>query len=576
MYDHQETDTGGKITPLLSFTGDRFNMMKWYQNAIFYQIYLRAFADGDGDGHGDFIGLRDRLDYLEWLGIDCIWLMPIYPSPLKDDGYDIASYYGIHQDYGLLEDFRMTVQALKARGIRLITDLAVNHTSDQHPWFKEARRSKESPLRDYYVWSDTDDKYKDTRIIFLDTEESNWAYDEATGQFYWHRFYSSQPDLNFDNPAVQEEMLNIMKYWLDLGIDGFRVDAVPYLFEREGTNCENLPETHDYLKKMRHFVDENYPNAMLLAEANQWAKDLLPYFGDEENPEFHMCFNFPVMPRLYMALARKDRSSVVKIMDDTPDIPEGCQWATFLRNHDELTLEMVTPDDRQFMWDYYSPEQKQRINLGIRRRLAPLMNNDRRCIALMNSMLFTLPGTPVLYYGDEIGMGDNIKLFDRNGVRTPMQWEDAPNGGFSEAPPESLYAPSINDPVYGYHTVNVESQMANPDSLLHTIRQMIHTRKAYSVLATGELEWLDDLPEHLLCFQRVDGHKRFMALHNLSDKEAVVSLEDDSYTWLDAFDNANSHADDDTDSDPADIPPVTGDITLPPYGYRWLTLANSK
>ncbi len=536
-------------------------MMKWYQNAIFYQVYLRAFADGDGDGNGDFTGLRDKLDYLEWLGVDCIWLMPIYPSPLKDDGYDIASYYGIHQDYGLLEDFRMTVKALKARGIKIITDLAVNHTSDQHPWFKEARRSKESPLRDYYVWSDTDEKYKDTRIIFLDTEESNWAYDEVTGQFYWHRFYSSQPDLNFDNPDVQDEMINIMKYWLDLGIDGFRVDAVPYLFEREGTNCENLPETHDYLKRMRRFMDEHYPNAMMLAEANQWAKDLLPYFGDEDSPECNMCFNFPVMPRLYMALARQDRSSVVKIMDDTPDIPDGTQWATFLRNHDELTLEMVTPDDRQFMWEHYSPEMKQRINLGIRRRLAPLMNNDQRRIELMNSMLFTLPGTPVLYYGDEIGMGDNIKLFDRNGVRTPMQWEDAPNGGFSEAPPESLYAPSINDPEYGYHTVNVDSQKADPDSLLHTIQRMIHTRKEYPVLATGELVWLDEMPSHLLCFQRVDGNKRFMALHNLTAEAVDIPLPDDGQTWCDAFETETT---------------VSETVTLPPYGYRWLTPAESN
>lgn len=527
--------------------------MTWYLNAVFYELYLRAFADGDGNGHGDFSGLRDKLDYLEWLGVDCIWLLPIYPSPLKDDGYDIASYFGIHSDFGLMEDFKMTIDEVHRRGMRLIADLVVNHTSDQHPWFKEARRSRQSPMRDYYVWSDTKDRYKDTRIIFLDTEESNWAYDPLTNQYYWHRFYSSQPDLNYDNPAVQQAMLDVIKYWMDMGIDGFRVDAVPYLFEREGTNCENLPETHAYLKRMRRFVDDHYPNSVLLGEANQWARDLLPYFGDGD--EFQMCFHFPVMPRLYMALAKADRTSVVHILADTPEIPHNAQWATFLRNHDELTLEMVTPDEREFMWNYYSPDPAQRLNLGIRRRLAPLMGGDRRKIELMHSMLFTLPGTPVLYYGDEIGMGDNIALFDRNGVRTPMQWDDGPNAGFSAAPPEKLYAPVIDDPIFGYQRVNVAAQREDTHSLLHVIRAMIHARKAMPFIAKARLRWLDNLPNHLLCFWREGDGRALLALHNLADTPATVDLGEDTFT--DVFNQET----------------VAQVVNLPAYGYRWLMLS---
>ncbi|RMF81668.1 MAG: maltose alpha-D-glucosyltransferase [Chloroflexi bacterium] len=524
--------------------------MSWHTHAIFYELYLRAFADGNGDGHGDFIGLRDKLDYLEWLGVDCIWLLPMYPSPLKDDGYDIASYYGIHPDYGLLEDFKMTVDAIHERGIKIIADLVINHTSDQHPWFQESRRSKTSPMRDWYVWSPTDERYQDVRIIFVDTETSNWAYDETTGEYYWHRFYSSQPDLNFDNPKVREEVLRIMKFWLDLGIDGFRADAVPYLFEREGTNCENLPETHDYLKQMRRFIDTHYPNAILLAEANQWPRDVVDYFGDGD--EFHLCFHFPVMPRLYMALAKADRTSVVDILADTPPIPKGTQWGTFLRNHDELTLEMVTEEERQFMWAYYSPDPKQRINLGIRRRLAPLMGGDRRKIELMHSMLFTLPGAPVLYYGDEIGMGDNIALFDRNGVRTPMQWSGAPNAGFSSA--KDLYAPVIDDATFGYQRVNVAAQRNDPTSLLHTVRHMIMTRKALPVLADGDLDWLHDLPKHALCFWRTSGEQRVLALHNLADAPLEIALPDGA-AFSDALDATAT---------------VDSSVTLSAYGYRWL------
>lgn len=525
--------------------------MSWYQNAIFYQVYLRAFHDSDGDGNGDFAGLRDKIDYLAWLGIDAIWLMPVYPSPLKDDGYDISSFFGIHPDLGLLEDFRMTVDALHRANIKIIVDLVVNHTSDQHPWFKEARRSKDSPMRNYYVWSDTPEKYKDARIIFLDTETSNWSYDEQSGQYYWHRFYSSQPDLNYDNPAVQQKMLDVMKYWLDMGIDGFRVDAVPYLFEREGTNCENLPETHEYLKRMRAFIDAHYPNALLLAEANQWPEDLLPYFG--QGDEFHMSFHFPVMPRLYMALAKADRSDVVDILNRTPEIPHNTQWATFLRNHDELTLEMVTEADRAFMWDYYSPDPRQRINLGIRRRLAPLMSNDRRKITMMFSMLYTLPGTPVMYYGDEIGMGDNIQLFDRNGVRTPMQWNDDQNGGFSRAPLESLYAPPISDPDYGYMRTNVAQQREDEESLLHEIRHMIITRKRLIDALNGELTWMHSYPKQVLAFQRIGEVQTLLALHNLSDQQVTVNLP---FRCTDILKTGYK--------------PLDGNLTLEPYEYRWL------
>lgn len=524
----------------------------WHINAVFYELYLRAFLDNNGDGHGDFAGLRKKLDYLQWLGVDCVWLLPTYPSPLRDDGYDIASYYGIHENYGLMEDFRMMVDEIHKRGMKVITDLVLNHTSDEHPWFKESRSSKDSPLRDWYVWTDDPTKYDGTRIIFTDTETSNWAYDEATGEYYWHRFYSSQPDLNYDNPEVVKEMFNVASFWLDMGIDGFRADAVPYLFEREGTNCENLPETHDFLKKLRAFMDEKYPGAILLGEANQWPQDLMPYFGDGD--EFQMCFHFPVMPRLYKALAVKSRRDVVDILADTPPIPDNCQWATFLRNHDELTLEMVTEDDRQFMWDFYAPEPRMRLNMGIRRRLAPLLENDRRRIELMYSLLLTLPGAPVLYYGDEIGMGDNIELFDRNGVRTPMQWDDSPNGGFSVIPRDMLYAPPIEDENYGYTSVNVAKQQDDPDSLLHTVRQMVLTRKTLEMLPKGSMDWMNDHPETSLSFwRRSDEVGSLLALHNLTDAPLTVTIPDGLYSDAISGETMNG-----------------GEIELPPYGYHWL------
>lgn len=377
----------------------------WYKDAVFYELHPRAFADSDGDGKGDFAGLTRRMDYLQELSVDCIWLLPIYPSPLNDDGYDISDFYGVHPYYGTLDEFKAMVAEAHRRGIRVIADLVLNHTSDEHPWFVESRSSRSSPKRDWYVWSDTDQKYQDARIIFLDVEPFNWTYDEGSGQYYWHRFFASQPDLNYDNPAVREEMINVLRFWMDTGIDGFRADAVPYLIEREGTNCENLPETHDYLKRLRSVVDAEYPGRILLCEANQWPEDVRPYFGDGD--EFHMSFHFPVMPRLYMALRRADRSAVIDIMKRTPAIPDGCQWCTFLRNHDELTLEMVTEEERLYMWSEYAPEPRMRLNMGIRRRLAPLLDNDRRRIELMNSLLFTLLGSPIIYYGDEIGMGDN-------------------------------------------------------------------------------------------------------------------------------------------------------------------------
>ncbi len=531
--------------------------MSWYTTAIFYELYLRAYADGNDDGHGDFIGLRDKLDYLKWLGVDCIWLLPVYPSPLNDDGYDIASFFGIHENFGLLEDFKMTVDAIHAKGMRIIADLVVNHTSDEHPWFKEARRSKDSPWRDYYVWNDDDKPYSDARIIFLDTEKSNWAYDEQSDSYYWHRFYSSQPDLNYDNPKVQDEMINVMKFWLDLGIDGFRVDAVPYLFEREGTICENLPETHAYLARMRKFIDDNYPGRVLLGEANQWPEDVVEYFGTPQDPEFHMNFHFPVMPRLYMALAKGDSGSIVDIMNRTPEAPvEGAQWATFLRNHDELTLEMVTEEERQFMWQFYSPDPNQRMNLGIRRRLAPLMGNDRDRIELMHSMLFMLPGTTVLYYGDEIGMGDNIELFDRNGVRTPMQWDTSKNAGFSDANAENLFAPVIDDETFGYQQVNVEALQADDSSLLYTVRHMIATRKENLALATASIDWIEGLPKHALCFWRREGDAIYLALHNLIEDELTIPL-DDGKMFTDILSG-------ETD--------IAGAVTLGRYGYRWLKL----
>src|SRR5215216_5890482 len=495
----------------------------WYKDAVFYEVYVRAFYDRNSDGHGDLKGLTQKLDYLQELGVNCIWLLPIYPSPLKDDGYDISDYYGVLSTYGTLDDFKELLQAAHRRGIRVIMDLVLNHTSDQHPWFQAARSDRNSPYRDYYVWSDTDQEYKDARIIFLDTEPSNWTWDEGSRQYYWHRFYASQPDLNFDNPAVQEEMLKVAGFWLERGIDGFRADAVPYLFEREGSNCENLPETHVYLKKLRAFMDEKYPGRILLCEANQWPQDVRPYFGDGD--EFHMGFHFPIMPRIYMALKKGRADDMREILALTPQIPDNCQWCIFLRNHDELTLEMVTPEEREWMWQQYAPDPRMKQNLGIRRRLAPLLDNDRRKIELAYSLLFTLPGSPILYYGDEIGMGDNIWLPDRNGVRTPMQWNAARGAGFSAAPSQSLYSSVIDDDIYDTVRVNVQSQRQDPDSLWNTIRGMIATRKQHPAFGRGEFEWLDLENNKIAGFQRTFEGEMILAIHNLSDSEQSMVLK---------------------------------------------------
>lgn len=536
----------------------------WYKDAVFYELYMRAFADANGDGHGDFEGLTSRLDYLKELGVDCLWLLPMYPSPLLDDGYDIADYVNIHPDYGTRDDWQTFISEAHRRGLRVVVDLVMNHTSDQHAWFQASRSSPDSPYRDYYVWSDSDQKYRDARIIFIDTETSNWTWDEAAGQYYWHRFFSGQPDLNFDNAAVQQAMLDVLEFWLDTGIDGFRADAVPYLFEREGTSCENLPETHAYLKRTRQFMDERYPGRILLAEANQWPEDLLPYFG--QGDEFHMCFHFPLMPRLFMALKTGLRDSIVDIMGRTPTIPDTCQWCVFLRCHDELTLEMVTEEERQFMWEVYAPEPRMRLNLGIRRRLAPLLDNDRRKLELLNALLFTMPGSPIIYYGDEIGMGDNIWLSDRNGVRTPMQWTDGPNAGFSTAPPDALCAPVVADEVYGYRQVNVAAQQADPDSLLNWTRRLIRVRKTHLVFGRGDFRFLLPDNAHVLAYLRTRAEEAVLIVGNLADSRQTAALDLAAYAGRTPSDLLSDER----------LAPIAAEpyaLTLPPYGYRWLRLA---
>jgi maltose alpha-D-glucosyltransferase/alpha-amylase len=495
----------------------------WYKDAIIYQVHVRTFHDSNGDGIGDFQGLQSKLDYLQDLGIDAIWLMPFFPSPLRDDGYDIADYHTVRPSYGTLADFQSFLEAAHSRGIRVIIELVSNHTSDQHPWFQESRSSRDNPRRDWYVWSETDTLYKGARIIFLDTETSNWAWDPISKAFYWHRFFSHQPDLNYDNPAVREEMWQVMKFWLEMGVDGFRLDAIPYLVEREGTNCENLPETHAVLKEFRRKLDEHYPGRMLLAEANQWPADLRPYFGDED--EFHMAFHFPLMPRMFMGLKLEDRKPITEILQQTPEIPPSCQWSLFLRNHDELTLEMVTDMERDYMYDSYAESKMMRINLGIRRRLAPLLSNDRRRIELMNGMLMSLPGTPIIYYGDEIGMGDNINLGDRNGVRTPMQWTGESNAGFSKASPEHLYAPLIQDPVYGFPAVNVLRQKTAENSLFNWMQRIIAVRKSTAVFGRGSIEFLYPANHRILAYIRRLGSEVILVVNNLSNSAQAVELD---------------------------------------------------
>lgn len=536
-------------------------MQDWYKSAVFYQVFVRAFCDSNGDGIGDLRGVTSKLDYIRALGVDTIWLMPITPSPLRDHGYDVSGHFDVHPDYGTLEDFRELVDAAHERGLRIIVELVPNHTSDQHPWFQASRDPKHpehAKYRDWYVWSDTDQKYKDARIIFIDYEKSNWQFDELRGQYYWHRFFYHQPDLNFDHPEVQKAMLRVAQFWVDQGADGIRVDAPPYLIEREGTSCENLPESHAYYKRLRAFLDAYAPGNMLLAEANQWAKDTLPYFGDGD--EFHMNFHFPLMPRIFLALAKGNRESLDRILEQTPPIPENCQWATFLRNHDELTLEMVTVEERDFLWNHYAMDREMRLNLGIRRRLAPLLENDRAKIQVAHSLLLTLIGSPVLYYGDEIGMGDNIKLDDRWGCRTPMQWDDSMNAGFSDAPAEKIYLPVIDDAVYGYRVVNVKEAEHAPDSLLNWVQRALKIRAEHAAFGRGQLQTLPLANPAILAYTRTTPQEKLLVVNNLSSHSQVASVPLQGNL---------------RDLESGETVAVAQELNLelPRYGYRWFEIA---
>ena len=537
---------------------------QWYKDAVFYEVPIKSFYDSNGDGIGDFAGLTQKLDYLQHLEIDCIWLLPMYPSPLKDDGYDIADYYNIHPDYGTLDDFVRFVEAAHARKIRVVVELVLNHTSDQHPWFQAARHPG-SPKRDWYVWSDTDLKYKSARIIFTDSEKSNWTWDPIAKAYYWHRFFSHQPDLNFENPEVRAEILNVMRFWLDRGVDGLRLDAAPYLFEREGTNCENLPETHQYLKDLRSAIDRDYSDRILLAEANQFHADVRPYFGEGNGNECHMAFHFPLMPRIFIAMRKEERKPIVDVLRETPAIPEDCQWAIFLRNHDELTLEMVNEEEREYMLTEYAHDPRMKINLGIRRRLAPLMNFSRRQIELMVSMLMSLPGTPVLYYGDEIGMGDNIYLGDRNGVRTPMQWSPDRNAGFSRADPEKLYSQPILNPACSYYAMNVEAETRVPNSLLNWMKRVIHLRRQHHTFGRGSMELLEPENRHILAYLRENGGESLLIVNNLSRYDQPFTLDLSRFrgwTPVEMFGHSR-------------FPPIADAATqlnLGPYGFLWLRL----
>lgn len=545
----------------------------WYKDAIIYQVHVKSFFDSNGDGIGDFPGLIAKLDYIAELGVNTLWLLPFYPSPRRDDGYDIAAYKAVHSDYGTLADVKRFIAEAHKRNLRVITELVINHTSDQHPWFQKARRAKPgSRARDFYVWSDTDTQYDGTRIIFLDTEHSNWTWDPVAGQYFWHRFYSHQPDLNFDNPQVLKAVIGVMRYWLDLGVDGLRLDAIPYLIERDGTHNENLPETHQVLKQIRAEIDANYPDRMLLAEANQWPEDTQLYFGQGQGDECHMAFHFPLMPRMYMALAQEDRFPVTDILRQTPEIPANCQWAIFLRNHDELTLEMVTDRERDYLWNYYAEDRRARINLGIRRRLAPLLQRDRRRVELLTSLLLSMPGTPTLYYGDEIGMGDNIYLGDRDGVRTPMQWSIDRNGGFSRADPARLVLPPIMDPLYGYQSVNVETQAGDPHSLLNFNRRLLAVRKQQKAFGRGTLKMLSPSNRRILAYIREftgsDGtSETILCVANVSRAAQAAELDLSPYVDQVPVEMLGGSA----------FPPI-GQLpfllTLPPYGFYWFLLAD--
>ena len=538
----------------------------WYKDTVFYELHVKAFQDGNGDGIGDFRGLAQRLDYVQDLGVDCLWLLPFYPSPLRDDGYDIADFCGVAPGYGTMADFEAFLDEAHRRGIRVIADLVVNHTSDQHPWFQEARRDPQSDKRDWYVWSADDRRYRGARIIFVDTETSNWTWDPVARAYYWHRFFSHQPDLNYDNPAVRQAMLAVMRFWLDKGLDGFRCDAVPYLFERDGTSCENLPETHAFLKQLRAEVDARYRHRVLLAEANQWPEDVRQYFGDGD--EFHMAFHFPLMPRMFMALHSADRRPITDMYLHTPAIPETCQWCLFLRNHDELTLEMCTGPERDYMYYAYAQDPLMKLNIGIRRRLAPLVGHDRGKLQLLHALLFSLPGTPVIYYGDEIGMGDNIHLGDRNGVRTPMQWSGDRNAGFSTADPAALYSPVITDPVCGHQTVSVEAQLRDPASLLSWMRRIIAVRKTTRVFGRGTLRFLEPANTRVLAYLREWSGETILVVANLAGSAEPVELNLRTYRGAvpaEMFGGA--------------LFPTIGEqpyfLSLGPHGFYWFRLIKS-
>jgi maltose alpha-D-glucosyltransferase/alpha-amylase len=539
----------------------------WYKDAVIYQLHIKSFFDSNNDGVGDFAGLGAKLDYIADLGVTAVWLLPFYPSPRRDDGYDIADYTDVHPDYGTLEDACNFVMQAHARGIRVVTELVINHTSDQHPWFQAARRAPAgSPARDIYVWSDDDKKWPETRIIFLDTETSNWTWDPVAGAYYWHRFYSHQPDLNFDNPAVLERVLDVMRFWLAAGVDGLRLDAIPYLVERDGTNNENLPETHDVLKKIRAALDASFPGRMLLAEANQWPEDTLQYFGDGD--ECHMAFHFPLMPRMYMAIAQEDRFPITDILRQTPEISPENQWAIFLRNHDELTLEMVSDKERDYLWSTYAADKRARLNLGIRRRLAPLMERDRRRIELMNGLLLTMPGTPVIYYGDEIGMGDNIHLGDRDGVRTPMQWSPDRNGGFSRADPAELVLPPIMDALYGFQAINVEAQSRDPHSLLNWLKRMLAVRKQHQAFGRGRLRFLRPQNRKILAYLREYDGEAILCVANVGRTAQAVELDLADYAGRVPLELSGQ-------TPFPRIGQLTYLLTLPPHGFYWFKLCET-
>jgi maltose alpha-D-glucosyltransferase/alpha-amylase len=539
----------------------------WFRDASFYEVPVRSFFDSNDDGIGDFNGLTMKLDYIKSIGMDCVWLLPFYKSPLKDDGYDISDYYSILPDYGTVEDFERFVSEAHARGIRVIADLVLNHVSDQHYWFREARSSRDNPKRDWFVWSDDPDKYRDVRIIFVDTETSNWAWDPVSKQYYWHRFYSHQPDLNYDNPDVRKEMMNVIRYWLDKGLDGFRCDAVPYLFEREGTSCENLPETHQYFKEIRKMIDTEYPGCILLAEANQWPEDAKAYFGNQD--EFHMNFNFPLMPRVFIALAKEDAFPIVNIIKQTLPIPEKCDWGLFLRNHDELTLEMVTDEERDLMFREYAKLPKMRLNLGIRRRLAPLLDNDRYVLELLHALIMSLPGSPIFYYGDEINMGDNVYLGDRNGVRTPMQWSYDRNAGFSRADSEALYSPVITNPNYHYESFNVDSMSRLPTSFLNWFRRIIIVRKQNSqVLGRGSIRFLKSEDKQILAFIREYQGQRILCVYNLGRKPGFTRLDLSEFNGWHLRETISSVRF-------PDIGELPYFFTMPRHSYFWLIMEAS-